>query len=126
MKQLLQKSILFIFPIIVVIIATNYFGDAAKLFSKGYAPQIAKILSTRMLVTNIYNYDERILQKEIIQEKQIAPSILILGSSRSLLIKQDFFDKKIRIFNSSVSGASIEDLIGLFQIYRNNNILPKK
>ena len=47
-----------------------------------------------------------------------------MGSSRTMLINSAHFPGK-RFFNNSVSGASMEDLLAIYQLYRENNRLPK-
>lgn len=126
MKKFITKTILFGIPILLLIISVNYFGDAARLFTDNYEGKIADILASGKFATNISNYDERLLQKEIVGKISKKPNILILGSSRSLLIKQDFFPKKITVYNSSVSGASVEDLIAIYQLYKDKNLIPSK
>lgn len=113
-------------PIFLVVVGVNYFGDAAKLFSTAYEEQIVDILEAGQLVTNLKNYDERILQEKIINRKTVAPDILILGSSRMMLLGQAYFDDQNSIYNSAVSSASLEDFIAIFQIYKSQNLLPKK
>jgi hypothetical protein len=128
MKKLIIKIIQFGIPILILIISVNYFGDAANLFSgsNSYEYKIADILASGKFATNISNYDERILQREIVDRMNKKPDVLVLGSSRSLLIKQDLFPKRLSIHNSSVSGASIEDLIAIYQMYKDRNIIPSK
>lgn len=126
MKTFIIKTVWFLLPILILVTSVNYFGDAARLFSKNYENKIAEILASGKLVTNISNYDERVLQKEIITKNNLNPDILVLGSSRTLLIEQSFLSTHSTMYNSSVSGASIEDLIAIFQMYKEQNIIPTK
>lgn len=126
MKKFINKTILFVLPVFILIVSVNYFGDAARLFANDYEKGMAEIISNGYNVTNISNFDERLFQKEIIFNKNvIQPDIVVLGSSRSMHINSNLFPNT-SFFNSSVSGASIEDLIGIYQLYKENNKLPKK
>lgn len=125
MKQFLIKSVIFLFIILGVVGGVNYFGDAANLFDQDYERSIVEILLSDKNVTNISNYDERLLQKILIPQLDSAPEIVVLGSSRNMQIGQEIFDNK-KIINSSVSGASLEDLIGIYFLYKSSNILPEK
>ena len=125
MIKFIKKVFYTLTPILVIIIVVNYFGDAANLFHVGYEQKIASIIKEGKFVTNISNYDERILQKEIIKNLVNSPDIAVLGSSRTMLINQHIFNSKYLI-NNSVSGATIEDIIAVYQIYKEENILPKK
>jgi predicted glycosyltransferase involved in capsule biosynthesis len=125
MKQFILKIIIIAFPIIVLLLLTNYFGDAARLFDNDYEKQMAKIIINGQYVTNVENYDERLFQKELIISEEIYPNFVIVGSSRTMLINSDLFLSS-SFLNNSVSGASIEDIISIYQLYKVNNKLPKK
>jgi len=125
MKQLFTKLLLLSLPILLVLISVNYFGDAAKLFNDKYEKTMANYILNGSNVTNITNYDERIFQKLITKKIQKKPDLLILGSSRTLFIHSSFFNNT-KMINSSVSGASIEDLIAIYQMYKLNGKLPSK
>lgn len=125
MKKFIFKVVHISIPVFIFLVSINYFGDAARVFDSEYENQMAIILSSGNFVTNIKNYDERIFQKEIISKLHRAPDIAVLGSSRTMLINSTFFPSQT-FFNSSVSGASLEDLIALFKIYETHNIVPQK
>jgi hypothetical protein len=108
-----------------ILISVNFFGDAAKLFDSDYEKRMANIIFAGDNVTNISNYDERKFQKELISKLEYTPDILILGSSRTMLINNKYFPDQL-IFNSSVSGASIEDFISIYHLYKIEGVLPKK
>ena len=124
MKKFIVKTSLSSFVIIFFLIITNYLGDNAKLYSKGYENKIAKILIDGYNVTNINNYDERILQREWINQLGKSPDIVVLGSSRSMMIREKDFENT-KLMNNTVSGASIQDLIAIYQLYKTKNLLPK-
>lgn len=125
MKKFISKTAIIALPIFIILISVNYFGDAAHLFDTNYEKSIAKILTSGNYATNIANYDERLLQKELISNGSIKPKFVVLGSSRTMLLNSDLLSEK-SFFNSSVSGASIEDIIGIYQIYKSSNKLPEK
>lgn len=125
MNQFIKKTTAFSIIILIILISINYFGDAAKLFNIGYEKKIASIISEGNYVTNISNYDERILQKEIINNTNKRPDILIIGSSRIMLINNTYFPNQ-RIINNSVSGAGIEDIIAIYQMYKTKDLLPNR
>ncbi|MCB9425713.1 MAG: hypothetical protein H6584_01595 [Flavobacteriales bacterium] len=108
-----------------VLVGVNYYGDAANIFRTGYELKMAKIISGGNYVTNIGNYDERVFQKEIIEQMIQSPNTVVLGASRSLFLNSEILGEK-DVFNNSVSGASLEDIIAIYEIYKSNNILPEK
>jgi hypothetical protein len=125
MKKFIYKASLSTILVLIVLVSVNYFGDAAKLFSSNYEKVIATILLNGKNVTNISNYDERRLQKELIENLKKTPDIVILGSSRTMLINNEYFIDQF-LLNNSVSGASIEDLISIYQIYKSKGMIPGK
>lgn len=125
MKKFIIKTSVFAIVILTLLISVNYWGDAAKIFHTGYERKISEIIYSGKNAANISNYDERILQKELINKIKGKPDILIIGSSRTMLINSSYFEDK-KVINNSVSGASIEDLIAIYQMYKIKKNLPKK
>lgn len=125
MQRFIYKFLIISLPVLFLLITVNYFGDAARIFDSEYEEEMAETLMNGSFVTNISNYDERVFQKKLINRMNNAPEILVLGSSRTMLINSAYFPDQT-FFNNSVSGASIEDIIALFQLYKERNILPKK
>ena len=125
MKKFLINNVVFGSFVLLILVCVNYFGDSAKIFDSDYEKKISKIILKNKNVTNILNYDERILQKYLINSFRFRKDIIVIGSSRVMMINTDHFNNK-SFFNSSVSGATIEDYIAIYQLYKTNNILPKK
>jgi len=117
MQRFINKFIIISLPVLILLFTVNYFGDAARIFDSDYEKEMAETLMKGSFVTNISNYDERVFQKELINRMNNAPEILVLGSSRTMLINSTYFPNQT-FFNNSVSGASIEDIIALFQMYK--------
>jgi lysophospholipase L1-like esterase len=100
--------------------------DPANLFdSHEYESGIADILIAKKNVANIYNYDDRLLQKYFIEKSIESKEILVFGSSRVMQIDKSFFLNK-SFFNHGVSGASLEDYIAIFTMYKERNWIPQK
>lgn len=125
MKNFILKIVLFATPFLGILVFVNYFGDAARLFANDYEQKMAKIIGTGKYVTNFGNYDERLCQLELIKQKSIRPETIIIGSSRTMLFNSSHFPKTT-LFNNSVSGASMEDIVSIYQIYKEYKKLPKK
>ncbi len=125
MIQFLKKLFLVIIPVFLALITVNYFGDAANLFSKDYEKKIAYEINKGNNVTNVYNCNERLLQKYIINNSLACPELLVVGSSRIMLINSNYFKGKT-FFNNGVSGGTLEDIISIIQLYRDKGCLPKE
>ena len=124
MLNFLLKILIIVLLPLLIVVGLNYFLDPAKLFAKSYEKEIVDILINGNNATNIVNYDERRFQEDFIHNKE-KQDIIILGSSRTLLIRDEFYINKT-LLNNSVSGASIEDIIAIYQIHKLNKSLPDK
>ena len=125
MKKFIYKSLLFSILFIAIIMLVNYNGDAANLFKEGFEKKIVSIITKKKNATNLSNFDRRILAREIVDASTKSPEILILGSSRIMLINSSYFFNQTLI-NNGVTGASIQDIIAIYQMYKTKKILPRK
>ncbi len=104
----------------------NYLVDPANMFKPHeYESGIAEILISNKNVANISNYDERLVQKYLVEKSNQKRDVLIFGSSRSMGISGYLFPQQT-FFNHFVSGASIEDHIAIYEMYKERNWMPKK
>lgn len=125
MQKFLVKITLTILPLLVVLVLVNYFGDSAKLFDNNHEKKLASIINSNHNLTNISNYDERLFQKEVINGRDSVADIVVIGSSRTMLINSELFPGK-SLVNNSVSGATIEDIVAIYHLYKLKNRLPEK
>ena len=58
MKIFLKKILIISLTILTLLVAVNYFGDAAKIFDTEYEKKMVEIILSGDYVTNITNYDE--------------------------------------------------------------------
>jgi hypothetical protein len=124
MKKFIIK-LSFLVPVFGLLLLVNYFGDAAHIFDSNYEKTMAEIVSNGHNVTNIENYDERLFQAELINNKNIRPKFVVIGSSRTMLLNSHNLSSN-SFFNNSVSGAGMKDLIALYQLYKVNKKIPQK
>lgn len=125
MRRFLLKTGLYSLIILAILVGVNYIGDAARIFDGNYEKRVANIIFSGKYVTNVDNYDERLLQVELINRLPAAPQVAIIGSSRTMLINSSYFPGQT-VFNTSVSGASVQDLVAIYQCYKMQGRLPKK
>ena len=113
-------------PVAMMVIAGNYFIDPANQFgAKNYVSNIAALLAKGNNVDNISNYDERLLQLEVIKRIDSTPDIVVLGSSRIMEIGSDFFPGRT-VRNLGVSHANIYDIVSVVGILDSLGHLPKE
>lgn len=125
MKCFLTRLIISVIPVVLLVMIVNYYGDFANIFNIEYEKKISKIILSDKYVTNINNFEDRLLQREIIRDMKFIPDVIILGSSRTMLINSKYFPNN-KTFNNSVFGASIEDIIAIYQIYKEKQVCPKQ
>ena len=109
--------------ILSLLITVNLIVDPAKLFKRNHYNKMINIIDNNTYLTNIMNFDERLLNKMFVEKLSERYDILVMGSSRTKLIRDEYFSNS-ELFNTSVSGASIEDLIAIYQLYKTHNMLP--
>jgi len=124
-EKICPKNVCISITVLCALVWINYIGDGAKLFDKEYEKEIAQIISDGKYVTNIKNFDERLFQEYLIKEKNNCPNIMVTGSSRTMLINSNLV-ADTSFINNSVSGASIEDLVSIYQLYKEENKFPNK
>lgn len=117
--------VLVVIPILLTIILTNWMIDPAHLFNNKYYDKISSIIFSGYNVTGISDMDERKMQEVFINNMDVAPYTVVLGSSRVMLINRINYGDD-QLFNNGVSGASIEDIISIYQLYKRSNKLPKR
>lgn len=125
MKRLMSKLLL-LMPIPAMVLAANYTIDPAHLFGGGaYERGVAEWLLKGAHVAYVSNYDERLVQKYYVEGLSVPPEILILGSSRCLQIGSWVFPGR-RVFNHSVAGATLEDDLAVYGLYRFKGLQPAR
>lgn len=122
MKKLLLKLCLFL-PVLMALGLINYCVDPANLFDGNHTRGIVMHMVEGFNVAGLENFDERLFQKLYISKVRDPKDIVVLGSSRAMMISEDFFPGKT-FFNSSVSGASLEDQITIFSLYEDQELFP--
>lgn len=124
MKPFLIKLLIFLLPFTFMAFA-NYKIDNAHIFSgEQEYKKIVDIIAHEHNVANLYNFNEILLYKNLIQNLNYHPDILVLGSSRSMEINDSMFPGK-RIFNASISECSLNELIAMYSLCEQNKIEPE-
>jgi hypothetical protein len=110
----------------IVIGIFNYKIDPGNIFgNETYIKGVGDILLSGKNVANVQNYDERLLQKYVIENTNDNKDVIVLGSSRTMAISEDYFPY-YTFYNYSVSSASLEDDIALFWLNDKKGFKPKK
>lgn len=112
-------------PLLILIIIINYFIDSTNIFSRRKANEyvLADYLLNGYNFTGNPNFNDRLLQVDYINGLKDRKNVIVLGSSRSMLINKINLCSN-SFFNNSVSGGTIEDYIGIFGMYEKRNLIP--
>ncbi len=126
MKHFVKKITLFFLIILVIVASINYFIDPGSIFfNKNSYKKISFGILSNKYVTYSGDFNERLLQKEIIENKDSLPEIIVLGSSRIMQIDKSSVNNS-SFFNNGVSGCTIEDLAAILNLYQKKfNCIPK-
>jgi hypothetical protein len=125
--RLFSKLLLFT-PVIIMIIGFSYFVDSGNIFKgqKHYEDIISILLKGQNVAgDDVHLMNERIFQKEFITRLPKKKDIIALGSSQIMQINSSMFPG-YSFFNSGVSGATIEDCMAIYWLYRKKGMLPSK
>ncbi len=125
-------KLIYLLPVLAILVGVNYTVDPAHLFSHDttvnveddYEKVMVKMLGDGYNVTNVENYNERLFQKYFVESLKEAPNVLVLGSSKSQLIGETFWGNGV--INSSVTGATLEDILAIYSMYEEKKITPNK
>ena len=118
MKRFVLNFItVFVFSLLPVV-AVTMIGDASALFYKSmFYLDLEEEMEGNKLIEVQSNHDERIFKKKLIEANSGKNfSNVIFGSSRVMLLTSK------KSLNLGVSGASLEDILGLYQILKTQNI----
>lgn len=112
--------------VISFIMLVNYFIDPANQFfySRTYETKIANLLLNKNDIIINNNFNDRFLQKTMLERLPVQPEILILGSSHTMPLSQMSF-KFAPVYNASVTGSTLEDDISLYYVYQKRGWQPK-
>ena len=112
--------------VLLTIVVFNYWMDPGNIFGNDVLVETCgKWLLEGHDVAITQNYDERLLQKYLIEHDTEKYDVLIFGSSRTMAIGKNLFPERA-VKNYSVSGASIEDDIALYFLYERIHGKPQK
>ena len=124
------KTILFMFILLLTTGIFNFAIDSVGVFSQNDEIQkVAIALINGKTIAGLENYDERQLQKRIIENSGKKFNIIFLGSSMGMQLRGRFLrfaDGSNLFFNHGLSGCSLEDYLAIIGLYESKGYLPTK
>src|SRR5690242_17467393 len=123
MRKFLIKLLL-VAPLVITVLAFNIFVDPVHLTDSGeYERGIAQLILSNKSVTNISHPNEEVYLTAYIEGLHERKDVLVLGSSRSKLIRSTAFPGKT-FFNNSIGGAGLSDYLAIYDLYRRKGFKP--
>lgn len=116
-------------PIALVLVTVNYKVDPGGKYSKAnfyktVTEQLAK--GKNIVITEkFHNYLGPKLIMNLLQNQKKANEITLIGSSRIMPVSAEMVHEE-NFMNYGVHGAHLGDLIGMYELLRQKDILPKK
>jgi hypothetical protein len=113
------------FPLAIPLVLVNYIVDPAAIFSSDDTMRdIAARLSRNENVAILSDHNDRLLQKFYIEGLTERNDVVVFGSSRSHQMGARLFPGKT-FHNNSVMASTLEDYIGMLELYREKGLLPR-
>src|SRR4051812_36864710 len=107
-------------------IAFSAWVDPAHLLgAPAYSRAIARALADGHYVTDVVNYDDRAIERARAAIRTDSVDVLAIGSSRLQPLTSSVFPSQ-RFVNASVAGGRLDDFLGIYGLYDNPRLRPKR
>lgn len=117
-KKLLNFWIFITVISIFCISVFNYYVDSLNIFGRNNNINLAtQKLAEGNIIAGLQNFDERAFRQHTILNLKKEPDFVAIGSSRIMQLRTKMIADNIIFHNYGVSGASLEDYLGLIQIH---------
>ncbi|MGZ3606017.1 MAG: hypothetical protein ACXU9P_13815, partial [Thermodesulfobacteriota bacterium] len=93
--------------------------------NKGLKYAATNLLGGKMVAGPLGGYDERKLQRLIVEHYPRTRDMIVVGSSRTMRLQKRFIHGDLDFFNHSMAGADLEDYVAILGLYRDKGSLPK-
>lgn len=126
-KLWLKRFFAVFLSFLIVVAVFNFIADGGGIFrpNAGLGKEAEDLLSGRMVAGYFSVFDERELQRLIIARYAVRRDIVIVGSSRAMSVRRRFIQGNPDLFNHSMSGAGLEDMVSIIGLYLRKDALPK-
>ena len=124
-ERLLIRLSLFSAPLVLLLVAVNYFGDGGRIIRGEDSHKIEEILLSGTYCTNLSNFNDANFQQRYVAQLEGKYKTVVLGSSRALLLGNLLIPDS-SLYNTSFTSASLEDVLGMYQYYTEHHPVPQK
>jgi len=126
-ERWLKMFVLSCVTLLFLVALFNCLVDGVGLFrlNKGLKNAATTLLEGGEVAGPLGGYDERELQRLIVEQYPNRRDMITVGSSRNMLLRKRFIHEDIDFFNHSMAGAGLEDYISILGLYRIKGHLPR-
>ncbi len=125
MKKVIASFLILFLPLCLLLVGVNYFVDPANIFhAVRFVDEVYNITVSGKNADGVSNYADRLFVEKRIGAMDETPEVMVYGSSRSAQI--DSLIAGADCFNASVSGATLEDAVSIYEICRTNKLTPRR
>lgn len=105
----------------------NFLVDSHGAFGRGHGLGKAAqyLINNTMVAGEFGRFEERELQRLVIRDYHRRRDVIVIGSSRSFLMRKRFIKEEKDFFNHSVTAAGIPDYITTIGMYYERGLLPR-
>ena len=107
----------------VMVAGIGYYAGPAHLGSNKYEEGMADILLSGSDVGNPGSFDFGTFEKYHASQLRDGKDVVILGSSRSMMVSDHLFPGR-SLFNSWVSGGALGDCLAVYELYEERGLTP--
>ncbi|MDR2018372.1 MAG: hypothetical protein LBQ00_05835 [Syntrophobacterales bacterium] len=121
----LKRFFAILLALLTLVTFFNIFVDGVGIFSlgSGLKYMTLSLLNGKMIAGRM-SYDEREFQRLVVEQYSARRDMVVIGSSRTMVLRKRFIGGNPDFFNHSVSGAVLQDLFGIVGLYREKGIFP--
>ncbi|MGZ3614098.1 MAG: hypothetical protein ACXU9X_09435 [Thermodesulfobacteriota bacterium] len=126
-KRWLRDFLVCFLALLSLVALFNCLVDGSGLFrlNKGLKYAATNLLGGKMVAGPLGGYDERKLQRLIVEHYPRTRDMIVVGSSRTMRLQKRFIHGDLDFFNHSMAGADLEDYVAILGLYRDKGSLPK-
>jgi hypothetical protein len=124
-KRWITYGLLVVLTLLAMVAVFNYKVDSLGLFHKDKGLlYIAKSLFAGKMVAGPINYNEGEFQRIIVENTPSPIDMVLVGSSRGMVVRKRFLQTEKTFFNHSLTAATLEDLMAILGLYLAKGRLP--
>lgn len=117
LKKFTLISLAYLTFVLILVLSANYFIDASSAIRPDHS-EIAKLALEGNIVYLPDNYNDRVFQRNIVENMSTIPDTIVIGSSRGMYLGKEITGYE-SIYNNCVGGGNIEDYFAVLGLYEN-------